>query len=53
MDSRRIARRVVLSKRHQNTRVQAANSERLATKDMHYQVQLFPCGGGVADGRPV
>jgi hypothetical protein len=42
MTSRRIARRIALSRCHQNTCVDAESGEILATKDMHYPVQFFP-----------
>jgi hypothetical protein len=41
MTRRRIARRVALSKCHQNTCITATSCETLATKDMHYPVQCF------------
>jgi hypothetical protein len=42
MTSRRIARRIALSRCHQNTCIDAESGETLATKDMHYRVQFFP-----------
>lgn len=43
--ARRIARRVALNERHQYARVYAANGATLATKDMHWSVQVFLARG--------